>query len=279
MRGTFFLALAAFFASGAQAETPPCPAPNASSLERDARGTTPQHLQEIIHANAIARQRPHGAGFSAARQVYAYAPGALYLLQASPAYVSTILLEPGETLIDIAAGDTSRWMVSDTMTETERAPRTIVLVKPQAPDLRTNIVLVTDRRAYLVEAVSEAGDAYLAQIAWCYPAASSQPRIDPVGTLNWDYRIRTVRGRKPAWFPARVYDDGRHTWIEFSADADAGDLPPLFIISPEGAELVNYRVQAGPRRYMVDRLFDRAELRVGRRGQVIVRIDRRGGRP
>ena len=57
-----------------------------------------------------------------------------------------------------------------------------------------------------------------------------------------------------------------------------GELPPLFVIGAKGeAELVNYRV-AG--RYMiVDRLFGRAELRLGgRKGQQTVRIvsNRRG---
>ena len=49
-------------------------------------------------------------------------------------------------------------------------------------------------------------------------------------------------------------------------------LPPLFVITGEGAELVNYRVDG--RRYMVDRVFDRAELRLGVRAPQVVRIER-----
>jgi len=44
----------------------------------------------------------------------------------------------------------------------------------------------------------------------------------------------------------------------------------------EGAEITNYRVQG--QRYLVDRLFDRAELRLGTRSPTIVRIDREGAR-
>jgi type IV secretory pathway VirB9-like protein len=52
-----------------------------------------------------------------------------------------------------------------------------------------------------------------------------------------------------------------------------GKAPPLFIIGPTGeAELVNYRVRG--RFYVVDRIFDAAELRLGTRKQQIVRIDR-----
>jgi type IV secretion system protein VirB9 len=70
----------------------------------------------------------------------------------------------------------------------------------------------------------------------------------------------------------RVFDDGRRTWIEFSDATEAGDLPPLFVITPEGAELSNYRIDG--RRYMVDRVFDIAELRLGARTPIVVRIER-----
>jgi len=71
-----------------------------------------------------------------------------------------------------------------------------------------------------------------------------------------------------------VFDDGRRTWIEFPAGVIASDMPPLFVITGEGAEITNYRVQG--QRYVVDRLFDRAELRLGARSPIVVRIDREG---
>ena len=98
--------------------------------------------------------------------------------------------------------------------------------------------------------------------------------VPSVDRLNFSYRVRTVRGRAPVWTPSRVFDDGRRTWIEFPAGVTAGDMPPLFVISGEGAEISNYRVQG--QRYVVDRLFDRAELRLGARSPIVVRIDREG---
>lgn len=230
-------------------------------------------LQALAAANGAARQRPRSSGFVAARHVYVYAPGALYELYTNPSFVSTILLEPGETLNDIAAGDTARWMVTETTAETETDGRTVVLVKPQANALRTNIVLITDRRTYLIEAISQTGEAYSAQVAWSYPddgpAATASASVD---RLNFDYRVHAVRGPTPRWTPTRVFDDGRRTWIEFSPDIVAADMPPLFVITPEGAELVNYRVQGT--RYVVDRVFDVAELRLGTRKPVVVRMER-----
>lgn len=238
-----------------------------SSPERRARASG----QAWIDANGAARQRPERDGFDAARYVYTYAPGAIFELVANPNFISTILLEEGETLNNVAAGDTSRWQVSEAIAEGSLGLRTLLLIKPAAVGLRTNIVLVTDRRTYLVEAVSQAGEAYSAEIAWCYPDAEQSTHTQG-GALNFDYRVRVLRGPRPAWTPLRVFDDGRRTWIEFAEATEASELPPLFIITSEGAELVNYRIDG--RRYMVDRVFDRAELRLGVRAPQVVRIER-----
>lgn len=252
----------------------------ADSQTRSARHTSAHvetPLEALLDANAAARQRPTRSGFQEARHIYTYQPGAIYELYANPNYVSTILLEPGETISNIAAGDTARWMVTEAEGETDADGRTIVLVKPHAPSLRTNIVIITDRRTYLVEAISQAGSAYMAQAAWSYPQSAELLGASPsIANLNFNYRVRTTRGMRPVWQPARVFDDGRRTWVEFSQDVAASDMPPLFVITPDGAELVNYRVQNAPsgQRYMIDRVFDVAELRLGTRAQTIVRIER-----
>jgi P-type conjugative transfer protein TrbG len=229
-------------------------------------------IEAVANANASARHGPTQSAFQQARQVYAYQPGAIYELFANPNYISSILLEPGETLSTIAAGDTSRWMVTEAEGETDSDGRTIVLVKPQAANLRTNIVLITDRRTYLVEAVSQPGGVYSAQVAWTYPQSPGQTSAPTIANLNFNYRLRTVRGRTPIWSPARVFDDGLRTWVEFAPDVAASDMPPLFVITADGGELVNYRVQG--QRYLVDRVFDVAELRLGTNAQTIVRIER-----
>lgn len=252
-------------------------APALAQAPRERRAAAETPVQILAAANVAARQRPGRDGFSAARHVYSYAEGALYELYTSPNFISTVLLEPGEHLIEIAAGDTARWMVSQATTESEREERTIVLIKPQAAQLRTNVVLITDRRTYLIEAISQAGEAYSAQVAWAYPSENI-PRLAPATTQAHrdDYRVRAVRGRRPAWTPIRVHDDGARTWIEFPRVAAALDLPPLFVITPEGAEIVNYRVERGAEgpRYEIDRVFDVAELRLGARAPTIVRIER-----
>ncbi len=231
----------------------------------------------LAAANASARRRPGPDGFVDATHIYDYAPGAIFELYATPEFLSTIALEEGETLQTTAAGDTARWMVEAVPTAGEDEGRTIVLVKPMRAGVRTNIVLVTDRRTYLVEAIAvAAGQAYSAQIAWRYPEDGLARRVaGPTVTLdalNFRYRIETVRGRTPHWRPQRVFDDGRRTYIEFQLDLETSEAPPLFIRNGNEAQLVNYRVRGN--RYVVDRLFDAADLRLGDRHPIVVRISR-----
>lgn len=254
-----------------QAEAAPAP-------QRMRRAVAP--ITALTTANADARRRPDPDAFVDAAQIYDYAPGALYEVYAAPGYLSTIVLEPGEAIVTVAAGDTTRWLVEETTSGDLADPRAMLLVKPTRAGIRTNIVLATDRRTYLIEAIALQGSAYSAQTAWRYPAQARRDDGSIGGValeeLNFRYRIETVRGRAPHWRPVRVFDDGRRTYIEFPLDIATSEAPPLFLRDGSEVALVNYRVTGN--RYVVDRLFDVAELRLGAQQQSIVRISRERSR-
>jgi P-type conjugative transfer protein TrbG len=248
----------------------PAPAPRRAS-----RAVGP--ITALTAANADARRQPDPDAFVDATQMYDYAPGALYEVYAAPGYLSTILLEPGEAVVTVAAGDTTRWMVEETTSGDLGDPRALLLVKPLRAGIRTNIVLATDRRTYLIEAIAVQGSAYSVQTAWRYRDGAAHRNASIVGAialeeLNFRYHIETVRGRAPHWRPVRVFDDGRRTYVEFPLDIAASEAPPLFLRDGADVALVNYRVAGN--RYVVDRLFDVAELRLGGQRQTIVRISR-----
>lgn len=237
-------------------------------------------------ANRAATREPQAAGYVGAIQVYPYAEGVLYRLFAAPERITDIALQPGETITSVAAGDTARWTVGDTTSGSGGAKRTHILVKPFASGLATNLIVTTDRRVYRIELKSSGGVA-MSALSWTYPqdemialdrarqtAVSAAPvaRGLAVEALNFHY---TITGDRVPWRPVRAFDDGRQTFIEFAPDLALGEAPPLFVRSEDGkASLVNYRV-AG-RYYVVDRLFETAELRLGAKKQKIVRIMRIG---
>jgi type IV secretion system protein VirB9 len=245
-------------------------------------------LSSVAAANRRALLEPSGSGFVNAVQVYPWTEGALYRLFTAPGIVSDIALQPGEALVSVAAGDTARWVIGDTTSGAGTAKRTHILVKPIGPGLRTNLVITTDRRVYLLAVESMSGQG-MAAISWTYPndelialkAAEAAARAAApvaggiaVDRLNFNYRIE---GDHAPWAPVRAFDDGTQTFIEFPPSVATGEIPPLFIIGSSGrAELVNYR-QSG-RYYVVDRLFSVAELRIGEKRQLVVRIVRADAR-
>lgn len=239
----------------------------------------------IARANAAARVQPTVAGYANALQIYGFSEGALYQVYATPGKVTDIVLEEGEALSGtgpVAAGDTTRWIIGDTVSGSGTGRRVHILVKPTRADLQTNLVINTDRRTYHLE-LRSTPSTYMASVGWRYPRVQAvtatpprQPEPPNPADLNFAYRIS---GDRPAWRPVRVFDDGRQTFIEFPPAVTQSQMPPLFVA--EGAErptdLVNYRVQG--RRIVVDRLFQRAELRLGQtRRQTTVRIQREADR-
>lgn len=224
--------------------------------------------------------RPHWG------EVHPWREGAVYRLETSPGRVSDIVLEPGETLISVAAGDTARWVIGDTSSGAGPARRTHLLVKPTGAGLRTNLVIATDRRVYRLDL--ESGARAMTRIAWTYPRdellalerrKASRAAAAPVAAgvaverLNFNY---SIEGDRPSWRPVRAFDDGVRVFIEFPPRIADGEAPPLFVIGSSGkAELVNYRLRG--HYYVVDRLFSVAELRLGEKHQKVVRIVRSDG--
>ena len=244
---------------------------------------------QVGRANDAARVQPDRSGYLNAIQKYAWADGALFQIYSSPGQVTDIALQEGEELVGpgpVAAGDTVRWIIGDTVSGEGAARRVHLLVKPTRADITTNLVVNTSRRTYHLE-LRATPTTYMAGVSWTYPQdelialrarEAERARGAPVAAglafaqLNFDYRIS---GAKVAWRPARVFDDGRQSIVEFPDGIAVGEMPPLFVLGDKGmAELVNYRVDG--RFLIVDRLFDRAELRLGTgKNAKAVRIERR----
>ena len=313
MKSTILAATALAAAMPAFAQTPPImPTQPIAPMTNPVTGTTPaapvvsspvvatpaprhRHVPpspaelRVRAANRAATREPATGGYLNAVQVYPYSDGVIYHVLTAPGQVTDIALQPGESLGAVAAGDTVRWVIGDTTSGSGDSKRTHVLVKPFTSGLSTNVIITTDRRTYHLTLTSTDRTA-MSALSWSYPAdqlialkaaADQAQAAAPVASglaidqLRFDY---VISGDQPAWRPLRAFDDGRQTFIEFPADIGVGEAPPLFLVDAKGtASLVNYRVQG--RYYVVDRLFDVAELRLGLKHQDIVRITRAGENP
>lgn len=247
--------------------------------------------QRVAMANRAARVQPTRGGYINAMQVYPFTEGALYQVYASPNQVTDIGLQPGEQLEGsgpVAAGDTVRWKVGDTESGSGAGKRIHILVKPTSAGLFTNLVVNTDRRTYHLELHSDERT-YMASVSWTYAedqlialrrqnedAASAEPVDVGVDLARLHFRYM-INGDAPPWRPRQVFDDGKKVYIQFPRGIAQGDMPPLFVVGVDGNsdQIVNYRVHDN---YMtVDRLFAKAELRLGDRSSqqrvLIERVD------
>ncbi len=268
----------------------PTPAQMKPPPDVDEATPTPEPADETVRvskANAEARIAPTRDGYVNAIQVWPYTDGALYQVYAAPGRVTVVSLQPGEELVTVAAGDTVRWIVGDTSSGSGDALRVTVLVKPIRSNLKTNLVITTSRRTYLLE-LTATEKAWMASVSWDYPkdrmlalqrqnqaAQAAAPIESGLSLENIRFRY-SVSGSHPPWKPLRAFDDGEKVYIQFPAGIAQGELPPLFVIGAQGdGQLVNYRFRSPY--YIVDRLFGAAELRLGGEGGDVVRIERTDG--
>jgi type IV secretion system protein TrbG len=214
------------------------------------------------------------------RVVYSYGAG-LPTVVCAPLRVCIIELQSGEKLAgEPHIGDSVRWNISPAMFGHGDSTTPVIVLKPQSPGLDTNLLITTDRRAYYLRLVSKPED-YVARVAFAYPDDAAQNaawheqaakqkeqernntiaevRGNGLDSLFFGYK---VKGKSEGLKPVRVFDDGQKTFIQISHDTQTREAPVLVVLGKDGKqEMVNYRVKGDM--YLVDRLFDHAELVLG----------------
>jgi P-type conjugative transfer protein TrbG len=171
-------------------------------------------------------------------------------LRCIPLYVCDLVLEPGESIVNVAVGDSVRWLIAPASSGPADTTTPHVLIKPTEAGLRTNLVVTTNRRAYYVSLVSTNSDPIL-RLGFLYPQdpqhafGLAQAQRAHLGTplpqtsidkLDFNYRQSGDRGLQPV----RVFNDGAHTYLQMPPGMS--DIPVLFAVGSDGGDtIVNYR--------------------------------------
>lgn len=221
------------------------------------------------------------------------------VLRCAPLRACAIELEPGELVLSTSLGDSERWLVqSATAGPGGRTP--LLVVKPTACDLSTNLVVATDRRIYQLALdappcagadTDEGGGRgsynphlpYTGLVRFYYPddlvhrwteqeaqarreeaaRAAGRTPLAPAARLahlNFDYQWD--RARRWPWVPSQVFDDGEHTYLVLPPAARLAELPILMAVEPGGAlALLTYHLEG--QTLVADRVLDHAVLLVG----------------
>jgi type IV secretion system protein VirB9 len=219
----------------------------------------------------------------------------------APLYICDVQLQAGEIINNIDIGDAVRWKISPASSGEAGSQVTHVLIKPTDAGLKTNLVITTTKRTYVLNLTSSPTD-WMPRVSFSYPeeqkaawseyVANQKAAIAVEAARQTDIRRATVlptgqplaqldfgfslSGDTPEWRPLRVYADGSKTYIQFPTKMKFGEAPALIGVGDGNtAEIINYRMEGD--RYVVDQVINRAALISGVGGrQVKVEIKRDG---
>jgi type IV secretion system protein VirB9 len=197
-----------------------------------------------------------------------------------PLRVSTLILEYGEKIIEKPrSGDTAQWKISPSKPNNHRAPH--IFIKPLDSGLTTNLIIVTDRRTYVI-ALKSRNDKYTPVVSFRYPEnearawdahLAEQARQEKenqqnnrfksgnktFNAENLDFNYSTNGEAK--WKPLRIFNDGVKTYLKMPKIMEFYEAPILLTINDGQEALVNYRLHEDL--FIVDQLFESAVLLSG----------------
>ncbi len=202
------------------------------------------------------------------------------VLVCRPLRVCVLQLEQGETIIDPPrCGDTAQWEISPSKPDTRRPPH--IYIKPLDSGLTTDLIIVTDRRTYVI-ALKSRNDSYTPLVSFRYPEneerawaahLAEQARLEEQkkqnnhfrsGNMNFnaedlDFNYSIVGFAK--WKPLRVFNNGMKTYLKMPKVMKMYEAPVLLTVNDGKEAIVNYRLHDDL--FIVDQLFDSAVLLSG----------------
>lgn len=209
-----------------------------------------------------------------------YSPDEIYRLYGFVGYAIELIFEEGEAFAGNAGGDleaiTFGWHDNH------------LILKPKSPNVGTNLVVYTNRRAYRFEYSASARkpdlrvDQVMYAVRFVYPSQFATKAMAGADSTDRDLDSGAA-GRKKNfdyWFcgspsikPVAAFDDGVHTRLTFGAKSE---LPAVFVRNDDGTEsLLNFSMEDGD--VVIHRVAGRFILRRGQLTGCIVNKGFSGG--
>jgi type IV secretory pathway VirB9-like protein len=218
--------------------------------------------------------------------VFPYRLNRIYQVDIKPGNFTTFMIPRNEPIRQFAVSNTE----AAEIVVNEQANAAMLKLTAR---VSLSATIVTDRRAYFLT-IMPAQDTWHQGVSWTYedqgqgqggntgtanamaatagtfgfrssstatgiqePVANTEEGL--VGQPNFNYQFAGDADITPI----AVWDNGRFTWIQFPNQVQS--LPAVFVMGPDGPEVVNYVVQPGGKQIKVNRLMPRFLLRLGSR--------------
>lgn len=201
----------------------------------------------------------------------AYRENDVVPIRGMPFTTTQIQFAEKEAVLDIEGGDTAAWMV--TYHKEIPALANIVFVKPTLLGTSSNMTIITNKHAYYFHLVNNnklntnpREQTYA--LKFTYPATqNAQTRVRPTyvrqitpaapKVVNTAYRF----SGSPQLVPLHVFDDGKFTYFELSAN---GIVPAIFAVDDKSGKESTVNTRREGKYIVVQRLAPQFTLRQGR---------------
>ncbi|MEL5920664.1 P-type conjugative transfer protein VirB9 [Stenotrophomonas maltophilia] len=240
---------------------------------------------------------PLGSTYDGRVKQIAYNEHDVVAVYSYPGIATQIVFADGEEVLDKASGFSAGWEFQDRRNMLFVKPKSVAaaggdgeeatVIPPQPGEWDTNLIVTTNKRTYIFQLFLVAGRngskkleydprmafriqfTYPSDIAALHVASSSRAETEALLAVspkakNLNYTMKQAR-RSSGIAPTAAYDDGRFTYLEFSAN---GELPTVFLVDERGEEsLVNTHMSAGT--LVVHRVAPKLMLRLGRQAVAV----------
>ncbi|MDR3258676.1 MAG: TrbG/VirB9 family P-type conjugative transfer protein [Fusobacteriaceae bacterium] len=209
---------------------------------------------------------------------FVYVENDMYRIYCRAGFITTIYLNPDEEIIYTAGGDTARWVIDQGTSGSEKGVRQVVVIKPFFTGIKSNLLINTSKRSYNFF-LQAANDWYNPAVEFLYPK-EAQKALENIKkntiastnvsleSLNYDYKWNK---KKYYWSPREVFNDGSKTFVILNEAIKNREIPVLYIKDEQTGKLalVRYRMQDNVA--VIDRLFEQATLKMGKKEITIKR--------
>jgi type IV secretion system protein VirB9 len=201
----------------------------------------------------------------------------------SPLRVCDIQLQMGERVSNVSVGDSVDWLVKPAFSGSGDNIQTNVIVKPVRAGLTTNLMITTNRRAYQID-LKSANTGYTPLVGFYYPSEmvqqwnsakvfqqkkSAQVKATtiadlpsfPLAAMDTAY---SVHGDAP-FKPNLIFNVEGKVYMRMPENMKYEAAPVLMLGGNHGyTQLVNYQMINNGKWIVVDRLFRKAALILGK---------------
>lgn len=200
--------------------------------------------------------------------------------------LTTIMLNDDEYMPEGSSpymSDTDRWEITGDVWMSDNGERQLIMIKPKALGLETNMMVVTNKRIYHFILYSTKNN-YQPMVRFRYPKekefiTSRTKKVLPSAIrttyesdngefLSFNYKVTVpLASKKVDWIPNRVYDDGTHTYILLPEVVLQKEFPAVW---ENNNEILNYEIDPEIHNLIIiNKLVEKVTLRVGKKKVVI----------